>query len=60
FQKVREEMILTKLDARPKKIPPPVEVPATGPGAPLGGGPGRPPGAPGGPGRPPAMARKMQ
>jgi tRNA nucleotidyltransferase (CCA-adding enzyme) len=53
FQKVREEMILTKLDARPKKIPPPLEVPATGPGAGQGtGGPGRPPG-PGGPGRPP-------
>lgn len=27
FQKVREELILTKLDARPKKVPPP-EVPA--------------------------------
>ena len=66
FQKAREEMILTKLDARPKKIPPPGEVPATGPGAAPGGGPGRPPGpggpgrppGPGGPGRPPAMARK--
>jgi tRNA nucleotidyltransferase (CCA-adding enzyme) len=60
FQKVREEMILTKLDARPKKIPPPPEVPASGPGASPAGGPGRPPGgAPGGPGRPPAaMARK--
>jgi tRNA nucleotidyltransferase (CCA-adding enzyme) len=54
FQKVREEMILTKLDARPKKIPPPVEAPATGPGAAqAAGGPGRPPG-PGGPGRPPS------
>jgi hypothetical protein len=54
FQKVREEMILTKLDARPKKIPPPLEAPPTGPGAAQGaGGPGRPPG-PGGPGRPPA------
>jgi tRNA nucleotidyltransferase (CCA-adding enzyme) len=54
FQKVREEMILTKLDARPKKIPPPLEAPATGPGAAqAGGGPGRPP-TPGGPGRPPA------
>jgi tRNA nucleotidyltransferase (CCA-adding enzyme) len=54
FQKVREEMILTKLDARPKKIPPPLEAPATGPGpAQAGGGPGRPP-TPGGPGRPPA------
>ncbi len=54
FQKAREEMILTKLDARPKKIPPPLETP--GPGAPGGpggpGGPGRPPGQ-GGPGRPP-------
>ncbi len=28
FQKVREEMILTKLDARPKKIPPPETPPA--------------------------------
>jgi tRNA nucleotidyltransferase (CCA-adding enzyme) len=56
FQKVREEMILTKLDARPKKIPPPVEAPATGPGAAqAAGGPGRPP-SPGGPGRPPAAA----
>jgi tRNA nucleotidyltransferase/poly(A) polymerase len=53
FQKVREEMILTKLDARPKKIPPPGEAPVPGPGgAPGPGGPGRPPG-PGGPGRPP-------
>ena len=64
FQKVREEMILTKLDARPKKIPPPVEAPATGPGSAPGPGlsrgpgpgPGRPP-APG-PGRGPAMVRK--
>ena len=31
FQKVREEMILTRLDARPKKVPPPVEAPAPGP-----------------------------
>jgi tRNA nucleotidyltransferase (CCA-adding enzyme) len=53
FQKAREEMILTKLDARPKKIPPPVEAPPSGPGAP---GPGRGPMA--GPGRAPAMARK--
>jgi len=27
FQKVREELILTKLDARPKKVPPPVVAP---------------------------------
>ena len=27
FQKVREQLILTKLDARPKKVPPPVEAP---------------------------------
>jgi tRNA nucleotidyltransferase (CCA-adding enzyme) len=27
FQKVREQLILTKLDARPKKVPPPEEVP---------------------------------
>jgi tRNA nucleotidyltransferase/poly(A) polymerase len=71
FQKAREEMILTKLDARPKKIPPPPEVPATGPGSPGQGGPGRPPSGPGRPagqggpgrppapgGRPPAIARK--
>jgi tRNA nucleotidyltransferase (CCA-adding enzyme) len=51
FQKVREEMIRAKLDARPKKIPPPVEAPAPGPGG-APGGPGRPPS--GGPGRPPA------
>jgi len=58
FQKTREEMILTKLDARPKKIPPPVETPGPGQGGPgqAPGGPGRPP-APGA-GRPPAMARK--
>jgi len=58
FQKVREDMILTKLDARPKKIPPPVETPGPGQGGPgqAPGGPGRPP-APGA-GRPPAMARK--
>ncbi|MBV9768932.1 MAG: hypothetical protein JOZ32_05120 [Bryobacterales bacterium] len=28
FQKAREELILTRLDARPKKIPPPEETPA--------------------------------
>jgi hypothetical protein len=51
YQKAREEMILTKLDARPKKIPPPMEAPP-GPGSPpSGGGPGRPSGQ--GPGRPP-------
>ena len=27
FQKAREEMIATRLDARPKKVPPPVEAP---------------------------------
>jgi hypothetical protein len=58
FQKAREELILTRLDARPKKIPPPEEVPAaSGPGhAPGGHGPGGH-----GPGRPaagPALARK--
>jgi len=42
FQKVREELILTKLDARPKKVPPPVVVA----------------GAPGGPAPAPALARK--
>lgn len=59
FQKVREEMILTKLDARPKKIPPPEAAPTPGPGSPPSG-PGRAP-APGpgrsagqGTGRPPA------
>lgn len=31
FQKVREEMILTRLDARPKKVPPPVETPPPAP-----------------------------
>ena len=44
FQKAREELILTRLDARPKKIPPPEETPA--PGQPGGHAPG------------PAMARK--
>ncbi len=50
FQKVREELILTRLDARPKKIPPPEEAPLSGPP-----GPGRPAGvhAPG-----PAMVRR--
>jgi tRNA nucleotidyltransferase/poly(A) polymerase len=64
FQKAREELILTRLDARPKKIPPPEETPAGGPGHGPGGhgGPGGP-GGPGGhgPGRPAAgqaMARK--
>jgi tRNA nucleotidyltransferase (CCA-adding enzyme) len=28
FQKAREELIMTRLDARPKKVPPPVETPA--------------------------------
>jgi hypothetical protein len=46
FQKVREEMILTRLDARPKKVPPPEPAPA---GAPAGA-PARAPA--------PAMARK--
>ena len=31
FQKTREELILTKLDARPKKVPPPVEQPGPQP-----------------------------
>jgi tRNA nucleotidyltransferase (CCA-adding enzyme) len=31
FQKAREELILTKLDARPKKIPPPEATPPQGP-----------------------------
>ena len=31
FQKVREDLILTKLDARPKKVPPPVPAPPPGP-----------------------------
>jgi tRNA nucleotidyltransferase (CCA-adding enzyme) len=34
FQKVREELILTKLDARPKKVPPPPLVAAGGPAGP--------------------------
>ena len=55
FQKAREELILTKLDARPKKVPPP-EVPQP----PAGPGPGRPMAA--APGKPvaaaPVMARK--
>ncbi len=33
FQKLREQMIITKLDSRPKKVPPPVEAPA--PSAPV-------------------------
>ena len=48
FQKAREELILTRLDARPKKIPVPEETP--GPGQPGGHGAGHAPG--------PAMARK--
>ena len=40
FQKVREELILTKLDARPKKVPPPAEAAAPAPGhAPAHAGP---------------------
>jgi hypothetical protein len=31
YQKAREELILTKLDARPKKVPPPVEQPGPPP-----------------------------
>jgi tRNA nucleotidyltransferase/poly(A) polymerase len=46
FQKLREELILTRLDARPKKVPPPEPAPA---GAPAGA-PARTPA--------PAMARK--
>jgi tRNA nucleotidyltransferase (CCA-adding enzyme) len=34
FNKVREELIATRLDARPKKVPPPTEAPAPGPGGP--------------------------
>jgi len=58
FQKAREELILTRLDARPKKIPPPEETPGPGhgPGPAAASGPGRPPAT--GPGRAPAMARK--
>jgi hypothetical protein len=56
FQKAREELILTRLDARPKKIPPPEETPAPGGPGPGGHGPGRP-GAPGHAAGP-AMARK--
>jgi hypothetical protein len=47
FQKAREDLILTKLDARPKKVPPP-EVPPP----PMAGAPGKPMAAA------PAMARK--
>jgi len=35
FQKVKEELILTKLDARPKKVPPPPVAPPTGPSQPV-------------------------
>ncbi len=48
YQKVREELILTRLDARPKKIPPPEETAPPGPHAP--GGHGHAPG--------PAIARR--
>ena len=34
FNRVREELIATRLDARPKKVPPPTEAPAPGPGGP--------------------------
>jgi tRNA nucleotidyltransferase (CCA-adding enzyme) len=54
YQKAREELILTRLDARPKKIPPPEEMAAPGP--PSGG---RPPGRPGaGNAAGPAIARR--
>jgi len=60
FQKTREEMILTRLDARPKKIPPAEEAAAAGPapGGPATGG--RPAGGrPGGGHAPgPAVARR--
>jgi tRNA nucleotidyltransferase/poly(A) polymerase len=68
YQKAREELILTRLDARPKKIPPPEETPMTGPpgAGQMGGGrpgAGRPgagrPAGPGGPHAPgPAVARR--
>jgi tRNA nucleotidyltransferase/poly(A) polymerase len=35
FQKTKEEMILTKLDARPKKVPPPVAPTPPGPSQPV-------------------------
>ncbi len=35
FQKVKEELILTKLDARPKKVPPPAETPPQGQAQPM-------------------------
>ncbi len=56
FQKAREELILTRLDARPKKIPPPEE--AAPPGPPAGGRPptGGRPGA--GQAAGPAIARR--
>jgi len=53
YQKAREDLIMTRLDARPKKIPPPEETQASGPGGPGGHGPGGsgPGGSgPGGPG----------
>jgi tRNA nucleotidyltransferase (CCA-adding enzyme) len=34
FQKLREQLIVTKLDSRPKKVPPPVEAAAPPPAAP--------------------------
>jgi tRNA nucleotidyltransferase (CCA-adding enzyme) len=52
YQKVREELILTRLDARPKKIPPPEESTPPGPHAP-GGHSGHGGHAPG-----PAIARR--
>ncbi|HEX5226217.1 MAG TPA: hypothetical protein VFW44_00845 [Bryobacteraceae bacterium] len=71
YQKAREALILTRLDARPKKIPPPEEAQAPGPpagsmagrgpgGRPPGGRPpaGRPPGRPGGNPPGPAVARR--
>jgi len=68
FQKAREELILTRLDARPKKVPPPEEAPIAGPpsgqlagGRPGAGRPpgGRPPGGrPGGNAPGPAIARR--
>jgi hypothetical protein len=35
FQKVREELILTRLDARPKKVPPPETAVPAAAGAPV-------------------------
>jgi tRNA nucleotidyltransferase/poly(A) polymerase len=34
FHKLREELIATRLDARPKKVPPPTEAPVPAPGGP--------------------------